>query len=126
MDITPVLTESAQVINGYGDGGFTITQERHEGGVIIFPTLTQPWDVASFEDITEESLQAVAEHSAEVEILLVGTGASQQFITPAFKRQCKEKWGVVIEAMDTGAACRTYNILMAEERRVAAALLPVS
>lgn len=116
--------EGPQVINAYGDGGFRIGGVRHEGSVLVFPAQTLPWDVASFEDVTAASLGPVTAHEPAIDILLLGCGPAIRFV-PADLRQALRDRGVVIEAMDTGAAARTFNVLFAEERRVAAALIAV-
>ena len=69
------------------------------------------------------SLLNVSEKSAEIDVVLLGTGKIMQILNPALRRELKAV-GLSVEAMDTGAACRTYNVLMAEGRRVAAALFP--
>ncbi len=113
-----------QVINGYGDGGFRIGGIRYEGSVLVFPTVTLPWPVTAFDDIQPDTLSPVGEQDPAVEILLLGCGPSIEFVPHTLRAVMKEK-GVVIEAMDTGAAARTFNVLFAEERRVAAALIAI-
>jgi uncharacterized protein len=122
MDVTPRLAADRQVVQAYGGGGFRISQVRHEGGVIVFPDRVLAWPVRSMAELTVESLAAVKDSGAE--LLLIGCGRSMVAAPPAL-RQAVRAWGVVIDAMDTGAACRTYNVLLTEERRVAAALIPV-
>ena len=122
MDVTPRLAADRQVVQAYGGGGFRISQVRHEGGVIVFPDRVLAWPVRSMAELTVESLAAV--RGAGAELLLIGCGRSIAAVPPAL-RQAVRTWGVVIDAMDTGAACRTYNVLLTEERRVAAALIPV-
>ena len=116
--------EGPQVINAYGDGGFRIGGVRHEGSVLVFPALTMPWDITVFADITAQSLAPIGQQDPAIEILLLGCGPTIKFI-PAELRAALKADGVVIEGMDTGAAARTFNVLFAEERRVAAALIAV-
>lgn len=123
MDVTPDIPEGRQIIQGYGDLRFRITNEVYEGSVLVFPDRTLAWPVQSFEQVTAESLEPVRA-AAEVEVLLLGCGTRMQLVPQALRAPLREA-GVVIEPMDTGAACRTYNVLMAEERRVAAALIAV-
>jgi uncharacterized protein len=80
--------------------------------------------VTSFEEITPESLQPVTDPDADVGVLLLGCGQRMQLVTKNLRDPVREA-GVVIEPMDTGAAARTFNVLLMEERRVAAALLAV-
>ncbi len=123
MDITPFIPADRQLIQAYGDGGFRISGIRHEGAVLVFPGRTLAWDVAAFSAVTADSLALVLEAEPKVEILLLGSGGRMLLPSPDLRRHFRAQ-GVVLEAMDTGAACRTYNVLLAEERRVAAALLP--
>lgn len=126
MDVTPLIPQGKQIIEGYGDGGFRISGRRIEGSVIVFPDRVVGWASASMADVDAGTLEAVsaAGRTGAVELLLVGTGARMAQIDRRL-RQALRADGVVIEAMDTGAACRTYNVLMAEGRRVAAALIAI-
>ncbi|WP_028465125.1 Mth938-like domain-containing protein [Nisaea denitrificans] len=124
MDVTPLIPEGLQLIETYGDGAFRITGVRYQGAVFVFPNETQVWQQASVEDLTAAALSPVTDRETVPEILLLGTGARTEFILPSIRAAIREK-GPVVDIMDTGAACRTYNVLLAEGRRVAAALLPV-
>ena len=123
MDITPLAPSGAKILQGYGDGGFRISGVRYEGAVLLFPFSVQPWAVSSLTDITLESLRPVLEADPKVEILLLGTGTQMELIAPALRRDLR-KAGVIVDVMDTGAACRTYSVLMLEGRAIACALLP--
>ena len=126
MDVTPLIPQGKQIIEAYGDGGFRVSGKRLEGSVIVFPDNTQAWPVSDPAQLSAANLAGVAEagRSGGVELLLIGTGARMTLIDRAL-RQALRADGVVVETMDTGAACRTYNVLMAEGRRVAAALIAV-
>ena len=124
-DITALPPRGRQIVRAYGGGGFHISETRWQGAVLVLPGETLPWPVDGTAAITAESLAPVRAHEPAIEILLIGCGPSMAFI-PATLRQAVRAWGVVIEPMDTGAACRTYNVLTLEDRRVAAALLPVA
>jgi len=124
MDVTPDLPQGKQIVQSYGDGRFTISGQVYEGSVLVFPDRVVSWPVASFEEITPDSLQAVTAEEADVGVLLLGCGTRMQLVTKALRDPVREA-GVVIEPMDTGAAARTFNVLLMEERRVAAALLAV-
>jgi uncharacterized protein len=126
MDVTPLIPQGKQIIDGYGGGGFRVSGQRIEGSVIVFPDKVAPWSVVEAAALSASSLEAVsaAGRAGTVELLLVGTGARMTRIDGAL-RQALRADGVVVEAMDTGAACRTYNVLMAEGRRVAAALIAI-
>lgn len=114
-----------QLIQTYGPGRFRISDVDHSGAVLVLPQRTVAWAVAAATDIAPDNLAAVLEVAPAVEVLVVGCGARASFIPPA-RRAALKAHGIVLEVMDTGAACRTYNVLMAEGRRVAAALIAVS
>jgi uncharacterized protein len=121
MDLTPIVPAGRQVVESYGPAGFRISGISFGTSVLVFPDRTLAWRVASFAEVTEESMRPVLEHGG-VEILLLGCGRTMRPV-PAALRQALKAAGVGIDAMDTGAACRTYNVLMGEDRRVAAALI---
>jgi uncharacterized protein len=122
MDLTPVAGAGRQIIERYAASGFRVSGVIYHGPVLIFPDLTVAWEVASVPDVTWETLAPVIEHGG-VEILLLGLGRSTSAV-PAALRTALRGAGIALEVMDTGAACRTYNVLVAEDRRVAAALIP--
>lgn len=124
MDVTPAIPAGRQVIEAYGDGGFRIGGIRHDGSVLLFPALVLPWPVTAMTAVTAGSLQAVIDAAAEVELLLLGCGRSMAPL-PADLRRWLKAAGIVVETMDTGGACRTWNVLLGEDRRVAAALIAV-
>ncbi|HEX4151057.1 MAG TPA: Mth938-like domain-containing protein [Steroidobacteraceae bacterium] len=122
MDITPVATAGRQIIERYAPSGFRVSGAIYHGPVLVFPDLTVAWDAASARDVTWETLAPVIEHGG-VQILLLGLGRSTSAV-PVALRTALRTAGIALETMDTGAACRTYNVLVAEDRRVAAALIP--
>ncbi|MEQ8450029.1 MAG: Mth938-like domain-containing protein [Nitratireductor sp.] len=125
MEITPAIPEDRQVIDSYGPGRFRVARTDYEGPVIVFPDRVVAWGVGAVDALTPESLEPVYQAAEEpVELLLIGTGARTEFLSPAFRAALKER-GVAVDFMATAAACRTYNVLLAEGRRVAAALIPV-
>jgi uncharacterized protein len=122
MDVTPLIPAGRQVIDSYGARSFHVSGAGYDGAILVFADRTEGWAVSALADVTAESLRPVIEHGG-IEILLLGCGKRMQPVRPAL-RQALRQAGIVVDAMDTGAACRTYNVLLAEERRVAAALLP--
>lgn len=124
MEITPLIPEGRQVIESYGDGRFRVSGAPLEGSLLILPTATFPWAAVDMAGITFDSLSPLIAADPPIEILLVGTGKRLMPLHPALKAQLRER-GIGADPMDTGAACRTYNVLMAEGRRVAAALIAV-
>lgn len=126
MDITPLIPAGRQIVEAYGDGRFRVSGTLIEGSALVFPTRTLPWAVTDYAEVAAVSLAeiVVAGEAGEVEILLLGCGTRQAPLPRALRELLRDA-GVVVETMDTGAACRTYNLLMAEGRRVAAALIAV-
>ncbi len=124
MELTPLVPVGRQVIERYGASGFRIAGVIYRGSVLVFPDLTLPWATTSASAVTWESLAPVVEHGG-VQILLLGLGRTMGMIQHPLRSALRAA-GIVLEPMDTGAACRTYNVLLAEDRRVAAALLPPS
>lgn len=124
MDVTPLIPEGKKIITGYGDGGFSISREIIPGNIIILPDQVIRWEVASAQEINIDSLAHVITSKDKIEILLIGTGASHSQLDMRLKQELKQH-GISMDIMSTGAACRTYNILLSEERRVAAALIAV-
>lgn len=124
MDVTPIIPEGKKVINGYGAGEFTVNGEPHAGSVIILPDAMYAWNAKTMADITEESLSKLWDFAGEIEVLLLGCGENHAFLEPEIEDLFRKK-GIVVDTMDTGAACRTYNVLLSEERHIAAALIAV-
>ncbi len=113
-----------RAIEAYGNGGFRIGGEAFQGSVLVLPDGSVTSWSADVAALSADNFRAVAAASPPPEILLLGCGARAAFVPPDV-RQCLRAAGIVIDAMDTGAACRTYNVLIAEQRRVAAALIAV-
>ena len=113
-----------QFIQAYGNGGFRVSGVSFDGSVLILPGRTVAWTVNSASDLTLGDLSAVVEASDEIEILLVGGGRSLVPVSDELRQSLRDA-GIVVDTMDTGAACRTYSVLSGEDRRVAAALIAV-
>jgi uncharacterized protein len=111
-------------VDAYGNGGFRFADMSHRGSLLILPTGIYGWKVESFSELTVESFEAVFAESEEIEFVILGTGSHQQWPSRALREAFASR-GVGLEIMDTGAAVRTYNVLLAEDRRVAAALIAV-
>ena len=124
MDLTPAIPADRQVIDGYGDGGFRIAKTRYDGAVIVAPLETTRWTNAAALD-ADAAAAVVAALKGVADVVLFGTGARLAHPPKAFAAALRDA-GLRIEPMDTGAACRTYNVLLSEDRRVAAALLPIA
>lgn len=124
MDVTPLLKPGQQIIQSYAGGGFRVSGQAYAGAVLVWPDHTVSWKAASFEALQLSDFSPVYEYDPLPDVVLFGTGKAQHFLPPALRQSLRDK-GLVIEVMDTGAACRTYNVLLAEGRRVVAAMLPV-
>lgn len=112
-------------VEGYGAGGFRFGGMSHRGSILALPTGIFAWSAGASADITAETLAEVFDAPrGRIELLLFGTGTDLVPVAPAL-RQCLKAAGIVSEPMATGAATRTYNILLGEGRRVGAALLAV-
>jgi len=120
LDITPDVPKGRQIVKAYGDGGFDISSVAHDGSVLVFLDQTVKWSG----ELSLEALKPVIAHPTKVEILVIGCGP--KFVLPDedLRRGLREH-GIVLEWMDTAAACRTYNVLAIEDRVVAAALVAV-
>ena len=124
VDITPLVPAGRQVIQGYGDGGFRIGGEAYRGSVLVFSSTTLSWPVTALHQLTPDSLARVSAAEPAVEILLIGCGREIAPL-PAEVRRGLQQRGIAAETMDTGAACRTFNVLLSEDRAVAAALIAI-
>ena len=115
-------TTGRNIISGYGQGYSEINGERHVAPIVVGPShLDTAWPAEEKHDIGPQTIRRLA--SLQAEIVLIGTGPDHRFPAPATLRPLVEA-GLGFEVMSTHAACRTYNILVAEDRKVAAALIP--
>ena len=119
-----MVAKGRQLVQGYGDEHFRIADVRHRGSVLVFPDETLSWPVTTPVDITLDALAVVAARKGELDLLVVGCGPV--FVPPPEAlRDHLRGLSIALEWMDTGAACRTYNVLLTEDRRAAAALIAV-
>ncbi|MDX1485343.1 MAG: Mth938-like domain-containing protein [Alphaproteobacteria bacterium] len=124
MELTPLKPGERSVIQAYGDGGFRISNERFMGAVIVLGERVIDLDLGNFSAIDSSHFAPLLAAEEGIEILLIGCGESGEALDPECRALLKRA-GIASEAMGTGAACRTFNLLQAEGRRVAALLLPV-
>lgn len=114
-------TAGLNVFTAYGEGYVAVNNEKHHKNLILLPdTIIQDWSNATVETLAETDMQKLLELGTE--IILLGTGNRLRFPSGALLRPFAPA-GIGLEVMDLQAACRTYNILVAEGRKVAAALL---
>lgn len=111
-------------IDAYGAGGFRFAEMSHRGSILCLPSGVHGWDADAPDGVTEASLERVFAESGGIEVLLVGMGNEFQRISKDLQAALRER-GIVADAMSTGSAVRTYNVLLAEDRAVAAALIAV-
>jgi uncharacterized protein len=111
-------------IDAYGNGGFRFADMSHRGSILALPSGIEAWGVTRAEGITVNALERLLAEAASIEILLMGTGATMRPLTKE-ARVALETRGLFPDLMATGAAVRTFNVLLSEERAVAAALIAV-
>lgn len=111
-------------IDAYGNGGFRFAEMSHQGSILMLPSGIYAWDVAHFTGISLETLSEVVADADDIEVLLFGCGHDLLPLPKPLKKSLGDL-GIRTEPMSTGAAVRTYNVLMAEDRQVAAALIAV-
>jgi len=119
----PHLPRSAP-IEAYGNGGFRFDEMSHRGSLLCLPDSMWAWPVTTPQQIDRYSLERVFEKANSIDTLLIGTG-SDVWLPPNDLREALRRLHVGIDAMQTGPAIRTYNIMLGERRRVAAALIAV-
>ncbi|WP_321390966.1 Mth938-like domain-containing protein [Emcibacter sp.] len=125
MKFEEAKTQSETSISAYGNGGFRIGEDlRVEGSVLLTPQGYYPWDVTSKEQMSTESFARIIEMSEDLELLILGMGENMAFLKRDLRSHL-ESHDIGVEVMATGAAARTYNVLLLEGRRVAAALIAV-
>lgn len=121
MKLHSTTTQQYQTVTAYDRDSVEFNAKRYAYSLVVLPEVAPvAWPVASFTELTSEHFQQIAAHQPDVVIL--GTGARQQFVHPRLT-QALTGQRVGVECMDNQAACRTYNILMAEGRKVALALI---
>jgi uncharacterized protein len=122
MTAAPARFPGQAPVEAYGNGGFRFAGMSHRGSILCLPSGIYAWEPSHPIDVASLA-PALAEKDA-LELVILGTGRKQEFPATAVRRAFAEA-GVGLEAMDTGAACRTYNVLLAEGRRLGAALVAV-
>ncbi len=111
-------------IDAYGNGGFRFADMSHRGSLLCLPSGIHGWDAVDGDALDERLFQRIFDETADFDVLLVGTGSAIRPIPEGVKTRLRQA-GIVSDAMNTGAAVRTYNVMLAESRAVAAALVAV-
>ena len=127
--VKPVIIRNAHFpgkaeIDAYGNGGFRFADMSHKGSILCLPSGIYGWDFVAGEAMTVDRFQRVLDEAVQIETLLIGTGAEIRMIPKDLKAALKAH-NIASDPMSTGAAIRTYNIMLAESRAVACALIAV-
>ena len=117
MDVTPRVSADAKIIQSYSDKGFRVSGQVYTQAILIKPDDVFTVEIEDFNALDPSALIGLD----DVEVLIIGTGNEQKFLTKDVKEQFQSK-NISTETMTTGAACRTYNVLMTEGRQIAALL----
>ncbi len=112
------------LIDAYGNGGFRFADMSHQGSILILPSGVHGWRPETFADLVQDDFDPLFEESAMVDFLLLGTGDEHQIVPAALHTKLRSH-GINLDIMSTGAAARTWNVVLPEKRRFAAALIAV-
>jgi uncharacterized protein len=112
-------------IDGYGQGGFRFAGMSHRGSLLIVPSGIYAWPVLAPLEINEQTLARVFAEAVEIDLLMIGSGRDPVALPSALRERCKQA-NISADIQPTGGAASTYNVLLDEGRRVAAALIAVS
>lgn len=121
MKLHASTTKQYQTVTGYDDSGVEINAEHFDYSLIVMPeTAPRPWAVPDFESLAAEHFEQI--EADQPDVVILGTGARQRFVHPRLVANLSAR-RIGVECMDSHAACRTYNILMGEGRKVTLALI---
>ncbi len=126
MDVMPLIRSDQKIIQSYKLGIFKISGEVYDHPVYVTPSGVVLWDVdgkVSVDDLKPEYFDFLIKQADDIDVVLLGCGKTMVFM-PQVLDEAFKAVGLSVDIMDTGAACRTYNVLMAEGRRVVCFLLP--
>ena len=117
-------TGGAQIVQSYGGGGFAVSGVRYTGSVLVFRERTVAWSPRTFTDLAADHLKPLIEAPEPLNVVLIGAGTELAVLSDDLATLIRDA-GLGFEVMSTGAACRTFNVLLSGERLVAAALIAV-
>lgn len=121
MKLHASTTKQYQTVTGYDDQGVEINAQRYDYSVLVLPeTPPRRWDVPTFESLTAEHFEQI--EADQPDVVILGTGERQRFVHPRLITALSQRH-IGVESMDSKAACRTYNVLMGEGRKVTLALI---
>ena len=113
MELSPIVFNGRQFIQSYNNGKFQISGQKFYGSVIIFPEKTIEWNVSAFESVSITNLKPVTELYNDIDLLLIGCG-TKFMPRPDNLHSTLKEISITLEWMDTGAACRTFNVLLSD------------
>ncbi|MCZ4273146.1 Mth938-like domain-containing protein [Maritalea porphyrae] len=111
-------------IDAYGNGGFRFEDMSHIGSLLCLPSGMHKWAITNATQLDELDFTQIFERSDEIDVFLIGTGKDIAFIDESIREKFREH-AIILEPMSTGAAVRTYNVLMAEKRAVSAGFIAI-
>lgn len=121
MKLHSTETQQYQTVTSYDEKGVEINATRFDHSLLVLPeTPPAAWSVATFDNLTAEHFEQIS--ATDPDVVILGTGQRQRFVHPKLTTALTSR-RIGVECMDNQAACRTYNILMAEGRKVALALI---
>lgn len=120
MKFTQENSQGSNVFSNYGGGALTVNDVEHQNSLLIFPDLLRDWPVTNATELQISDFEIFVERRPD--IMILGTGATQQFPSIELRRELA-KLQIQLDVMDTAAACRTYNLLVSEDRNIGAAVI---
>ena len=120
MKFTLESSQGNNVFSNYGNGALSVNEIEHQNSLLIFPDLLQEWPVTNAVDLQIEDFKIFIDRRPD--IIILGTGATQQFPSTDLRRELAIQQ-IQLDVMDTAAACRTYNLLVSEDRNIGAAVI---
>ena len=124
IEIRPAHFPGRAPIDAYGNGGFRFADMSHRGSLLLLPSGIYGWESVDAKELTVGHFEKVLAEAQDIEVLLIGTGDGMRVLPKELRAAFKEA-GISVDPMSTGAAVRTYNIMLSESRAVAAALIAV-
>ena len=112
-------------IDAYGNGGFKFAGMSHQGSLLCLPSGIYNWEPQTYSDFTIQSFEKIFQEADQIEVLLIGTGNSLVPLNNEVRSKFREL-KIIADSMSTGAAVRTFNVLLSENRAVATALIAVA